>query len=178
MAKTNVYVLQLEDGCYYVGKTNNVEERFKQHCSGDRLSWTKKHRPIAIMKVYQSVSSFEEDRITKEYMTQYGINKVRGGVYASDELDPKVLTLLKKEIWGVQDGCVRCGRVGHSVNDCYATTDIEGESLVISCGRCGRNSHTIESCYSTFDIDGRPLGDDDSLDEDSDSHSGFKCCIS
>jgi predicted GIY-YIG superfamily endonuclease len=35
-----VYVLQLEDGKYYVGKTADLPKRFKEHREGNGAAWT------------------------------------------------------------------------------------------------------------------------------------------
>ena len=47
-----LYVLKLEDNCYYVGITSNTPEyRFKQHQAKFMgAAWTKKHRPIEIIE--------------------------------------------------------------------------------------------------------------------------------
>ena len=49
---TNIYILKLEDNCYYVGKSENVEQRFQQHLSGSGSFFTKKHKPILIEQVF------------------------------------------------------------------------------------------------------------------------------
>ena len=46
-----VYVLELEHGKYYVGKTTNVPRRFKQHLSGSSSIWTRMFRPIRIINI-------------------------------------------------------------------------------------------------------------------------------
>jgi predicted GIY-YIG superfamily endonuclease len=44
-----IYILKLEGGKYYVGKTNNVDQRLQQHFDGTFGSaWTRLHRPIAL----------------------------------------------------------------------------------------------------------------------------------
>jgi putative endonuclease len=41
----SVYILEsLKDGSYYVGSTNNLEDRFKRHNSG-RVAYTKPRKP-------------------------------------------------------------------------------------------------------------------------------------
>ena len=62
---TNIYVLRLRSGKYYVGKTDNVEKRFQDHMSGSGASWTRKYKPIAIERVIKNASHFEEDKVTK-----------------------------------------------------------------------------------------------------------------
>ena len=129
MSKTNIYVLKLEGGRYYVGKTDNLKKRLEQHARGNGSAWTKKYTPLSIVKTMKDVSPFEEDKVTKEYMAKYGVDKVRGGAYVSVVLDDDQHRSLERELFAVQDKCVHCGRPGHFVNDCYAKTDVHGNSL-------------------------------------------------
>ena len=129
MSKTNIYVLRLEGGRYYVGKTDNLMNRYQQHLNGNGSAWTKKYKPVSLEKVIENVSSFEEDKITKEYMSKYGIDKVRGGSYVETYLDDVQKCTLNREIWAAKDLCTQCGRSGHFVKDCYAKTDASGNKI-------------------------------------------------
>jgi len=40
-----VYILQCADGAYYVGHSDNLEERLRQHPSGALCGYTKTRRP-------------------------------------------------------------------------------------------------------------------------------------
>jgi len=149
---TNIYVLKLEGENYYVGKSANVSERFQQHLSGIGSAWTKRFRPIGIEVIHENLSPFDEDRITKEYMAKYGIEKVRGGSYVTVTLSEETVATIQREIRTAQDSCLRCGRKGHFVTSCYAKTDGNGKSLKeekpqsMVCMRCGRDGHTTEDC--------------------------------
>ena len=66
-----IYVLRLEQDKYYVGKTINVCKRYQLHKNGLGSEWTKLYKPIKIVKVYHDLSPFDEDKITKEYMSRY-----------------------------------------------------------------------------------------------------------
>ena len=71
-----VYVLELEDNCYYVGITMNLNQRLAQHWTGSGAKWTKLHKPVKIFSVtYQG----HEQDITNEMIVQHGKEKVRGG---------------------------------------------------------------------------------------------------
>lgn len=71
-----VYVLELEDDCWYVGITMNLNQRLAQHWTGNGAKWTKLHKPVKIFSVtYQG----HEQDITNEMIVQHGKEKVRGG---------------------------------------------------------------------------------------------------
>ena len=159
MATTNIYVLELRGGRYYIGKSDDPKARFAQHLNGSGSAWTRKYKPLKIVKVVNA-SPFAEDQITKEYMSKYGIEKVRGGSYSNIELDDFQVQVLEREIRGATDKCIRCGRSGHFINNCYARTDVDGNSLdeemessseeeeVVKCFRCGRFGHYANNCYA------------------------------
>ena len=126
---TNIYILRLISNKFYVGKSRNVTKRYTEHLNGVASLWTKKYKPVAIDKVIENVSPFEEDKMTKEYMSIHGINNVRGGSYVKEILDSTEMELIKKEIWGAKNLCMRCGRDSHFIKNCYAKTDIYGDSL-------------------------------------------------
>ena len=124
-----IYILELEDNCYYIGRTTNVKQRYKYHKSGNGSAWTKLHKPIRIKEIIENVSPYDEDRYVKEYMALYGIDNVRGGAYVKVNLDKVQKNILQKEIWNAQDLCTRCGKKGHFVTYCYETYDINNEKI-------------------------------------------------
>jgi predicted GIY-YIG superfamily endonuclease len=184
---TNVYVLKLQGGNYYVGKSDDVIGRFQEHMSGNGSAWTRKHKPISIVESRDGVSVFEEDKVTKEYMAKYGIDKVRGGSYVMEELSEFHKEALNMEIWTAKDCCTQCGRKGHFVKDCHASTDISGNKIVYEepkieliyvnnnkrnknkCYRCGREGHYSNMCYAKSHIKGYELDSDSESESDWDS---------
>ena len=153
MSKTNVYVLRLEGGKYYVGKSEDVQKRFQQHLKGGGSAWTRKHSPISVLKTYTNVSHFEEDKVTKELMAKYGIDKVRGGSYSEVVLDRAQLESLEREIRGAKDLCNRCGKSGHFANRCDEEDDEDDEEDVEDedvdewlCDYCDRGFTTRYGC--------------------------------
>ena len=124
-----IYVLKLEQGKYYIGKTNNIKRRYMEHLQGSGASWTAKYKPMRLEKLLPSTNPFDEDKYTKQYMTIFGINNVRGGTYVTDYLPPEQIALLKREIWAAIGACVRCGRKGHFYETCYTKTDINGDAI-------------------------------------------------
>jgi len=77
-----IYVLELEDDCFYVGISFNLNLRIAQHLSGVGALWTKMHKPIKIVEVfYDGCTRQKEDEVTKKYVDIYGAECVRGGSY-------------------------------------------------------------------------------------------------
>lgn len=145
---TNIYVLRLKNGNYYIGKTTNVERRYQEHLEGNGSAWTKKFKPFAIDKVIKNASPFDEDKTVKEYMLKYGINSVRGGSYNSVLLTDEQIRTIKRELWTVQENCCRCGRNSHWEKDCFAKTDIDGELIDYE------EIWVCEYCDEEFDSEG------------------------
>jgi len=139
---TNIYILKLQHGKYYIGKTDNLEQRNQQHINGTASSWTKKHPPISVEQIISNCSDFDEDKYTKEYMHKFGIDNVRGGSYVTEELDEVQQYSIQKEIWAAKNLCTQCGRDGHFVKSCRAKTDVNGISLV---------NYECEYCEEEFD---------------------------
>ena len=84
-----VYVLELEGGCFYVGIALDVTKRFQEHVDGDGANFTRLHKPLRIveqicsgtcdMKKAQNL----ENQKTLEYALKYGGHKVKGGRFFS-----------------------------------------------------------------------------------------------
>jgi predicted GIY-YIG superfamily endonuclease len=146
-ATTNIYILRLQGGNYYVGKTTDTARRYQEHLEGKGAAWTKKYKPVALERVITNASPFDEDRYVKEMMAKHGIDKVRGGAYVTEKLDEIQEEALRREIWGAANKCTLCGRAGHFVKDCYAKTDVEGNELV---------SDDESSCSSASSRSGSP----------------------
>jgi len=129
---TNLYVLRLAGGRYYVGKAANLKNRIAQHLDGQGSAWTRKYAPISVIEERRNVSPFEEDSLTLKYMSTYGVDKVRGGSYVEMVLSDEQKAELNKKIRSATDACTRCGRKGHFVANCYARTDVQGNQLEVA----------------------------------------------
>ena len=120
---TTIYVLKLHGDKYYVGRTCNYK-RVNDHFHGYGSEWTRLHRPICVVRKQETDSAFEEDKVVKEMMAQYGVENVRGGSYVEVILNETQIETLQTEIWSAKNLCSRCGRSGHFIKDCYAKTVI------------------------------------------------------
>lgn len=87
----NLYVLELEDECWYIGQSRNVAARFNKHLTGRGANWTKLHKPLRIAHIKNTSSTDEqeasllEDKLTLEYAKKHGTFYVRGGGYCQSK---------------------------------------------------------------------------------------------
>ena len=136
---TNVYILKLVAGKYYVGISKNPQKRIKDHFAGRGAGWTRKHAPLAVEAVYNGVNVFEEDMWTKRLMAEKGIMNVRGGYYVRDEIPEPEQKMIQREIWSATAVCMRCGRDGHMAVHCQHIRDVNGGVIMNweQCSACG-----------------------------------------
>lgn len=89
LTKNYIYVLELEDNRYYVGRTSNFIQRMKDHFLEGGSIYTKKFRPLKIKEVIEEVSFYDERDKTLEYMEIYGWERVRGYAWCHEALSRK-----------------------------------------------------------------------------------------
>lgn len=83
----SIYVLELENRCYYVGQSIDVVRRFIEHQQGNGAGWTKRKPPVGLVEVIDTglFSSKDAARLeywhTIRYMRAKGWANVRGGCY-------------------------------------------------------------------------------------------------
>lgn len=174
-----IYVLELKNGKYYVGKTNNPAFRLESHFNSSGSEWTKLHKPINIIDIIPNCDNYDEDKITIQNMEKYGINNVRGGSFCSINLKKPIIDTIIQMINGAENKCYLCGKRGHFAKYCkeeydtvYVCSYCEKEyddfdeceehedrcyerlKKKDSCYRCGREGHYSPSCYARTHIKG------------------------
>lgn len=138
----SIYVLALEDGKYYVGKSKKVNKRFGEHSDKKGSAWTRKHKPIGSepIEVVPMNDPFDEDKVTIKYMEKYGIDNVRGGSFCQVILPESSYTTINTIINSSTDKCFKCGEKGHFVRNCPSTLKD------IRCFKCGSKGHYSYNC--------------------------------
>ena len=131
----DLYVLQLQNGKYYVGKTADINRRYAEHKAGHGSAWTSMHRPIKIMEVRPLKDEHDENNTTKDLMKKYGVDNVRGGSYTQAVLPASYKAAVQAEIRGNTGACFKCGEMGHFARDC-CDSDGEDAAWVWQCEHC------------------------------------------
>ncbi|KAI8897457.1 hypothetical protein BC833DRAFT_41363 [Globomyces pollinis-pini] len=185
-----IYVLLLQENKFYVGYSERpIGERFLEHFNYQGSKWTTLYRPVQVLQVLPGGLK-EENDMTLKMMDTYGWWNVRGGSWCQVDIQACPPALLEwqrlklppplrqnqpvqsKYRSNVKNGCSKCGRTSHSVKDCFARTNVNGEDLESSesesesdtslfdqgaCYRCGRSTHFARDCYARTDINGFSL---------------------
>jgi hypothetical protein len=135
-----LYILELENNFWYVGRSRNCEKRFEEHQKGVGAKWTKLHKPIRIFCSLLELDLNHETRLTIQLMIIYGADKVRGGIY--NRLIYTAETLNKLNNSKIIDF------------DEYSQLN---ESDTGNCFICSRTDHTTHSCKQKYDIKGNMI---------------------
>ena len=71
-----VYVLKSREGKYYIGHTNNLERRLKQHKSGDS-TWTRKYKDWELTYVEEYSTRAQAMKREKQIKSYKGGNALK-----------------------------------------------------------------------------------------------------
>jgi hypothetical protein len=114
-----IYVLKLNQGKFYVGKTDNPKFRLDSHFKNGGCTWTKKYNPTQIIGLFPDCDDFDEDKYTLKYMSKHGIDNVRGGSFCQVILSIENKKTIERMISSSNDCCHFCGETGHFIGKCY-----------------------------------------------------------
>ncbi len=95
------YVLELEEGKFYVGNTNNLSTRLSQHFTSSGGShWTSKYKPLRVLQTVFPSCKHNELLYTLAYMDKYHTANVRGSYWCKEKVlsDPIYNKLYKDEV--------------------------------------------------------------------------------
>ena len=115
-----IYILACDSNMYYVGKTYDIMRRLREHQdqAGKGSDFTKIYKPLRAIRIIENANDYDEDRYTKEYMSIYGIDNVRGGSYVKLTLSKDIKKMIITEFRGASNRCTRCGLSDHFVKLC------------------------------------------------------------
>ncbi|KAI8587916.1 hypothetical protein BDZ88DRAFT_423647 [Geranomyces variabilis] len=184
MSEDIIYVLGLENDCYYVGKSKTPKDRIQQHFSGNGSAWTRLHRPVCVVETQAATTENSEDSLTQRYISKFGIDRVRGGWFHMPNPSKAEVKVMDRMIRSVTGDCFLCGGPGHFAAQCPGSSRSATDALERSCQhrtdtgcrRCGREGHFAACCYARTGIDGASLSDG-STDTCSDSESENSACL-
>lgn len=118
----SIYILELEESKYYVGKTTNHIFRIEKHFNSNGSAWTKKYKPTSVLEIIHNCDDFDEDKYTLKFMEKYGINNVRGGTFCEIKLSDNNILTLNQMLNTINDKCYICGKKDHFANECKNKT--------------------------------------------------------
>ncbi len=114
---SKVYILQLENNKFYIGKTYNLQHRLAQHFAGIGSAWTKKFKPSHLISSFPG-DGFDEESTTLRAMAKHGIESVRGGSYSKIVLNENEQNHIVHVLRSAQDKCYHCDSTQHFSNTC------------------------------------------------------------
>jgi predicted GIY-YIG superfamily endonuclease len=121
-----VYVLQKDDGTFYVGKSGNIAERLRQHANGTGASCAKGNvRRVNTMTppISEDLEAWERAE-TLTRMRQYGISRVRGWMYTTPDLSESQREHAFQQVCEKHDLCRKCGNCGHFAVRCRVAISV------------------------------------------------------
>lgn len=113
-----IYVLNLVQNKFYIGKTDKPKFRLDSHFKNGGCAWTKKYKPIQILGLFPDCDDFDEDKYTLKYMSKYGVDNVRGGSFCQTTLSRENINTIERMIASSNDCCHFCGEKGHFIGRC------------------------------------------------------------
>jgi predicted GIY-YIG superfamily endonuclease len=173
-----IYVLELAGGKFYIGRTNHIGRRYGEHLLQKAAAWTTKYPVQGLFEQRVEQTIYDEESVTREYMSRFGRDNVRGGPWVTLKLPANMENpfLLNRHRQG---WCVRCGG-NHFVYGCTSNVSQDGGPIFgyekreeypsereisdwqeknsdVECGRCGRNTHSTDRCFAKTDLEGNDI---------------------
>ena len=122
-AARGVYVLELNGGGFYVGKSENVQARVQQHLAGAGSSrycvarGGVKRVLSTLTPAQENLAGWEQSE-TLAQMRLRGVDNVRGFEWTTQVLKPTDYQTIRTLQLGTADLCRKCGGEGHFAAQC------------------------------------------------------------
>lgn len=87
-----IYILKCSDGSYYVGHTDNIEERIAQHNSGEYECYTTKRLPVEVVYMQDFATrgeALEAERAIKNWSRKKKEALIEGNIEKLSSLSKK-----------------------------------------------------------------------------------------
>lgn len=128
-----IYVLELEQGKYYVGYTEcSTEKRIMAHVRGSGAEWTRRYKPVRIVGTLDGDTETESD-VTLWFMREHGWENVRGGKWTRVDMRNPPNEFLRYCAGIPLDRhliCATCQRRGHHAGACTWAFDHDGDTIM------------------------------------------------
>ena len=155
-----IYVLQLQCNKFYVGKTSHLRYRLSDHFADGGAVWTEKYKPIKVREIRNCTHPCDEQMVTQEYMSVFGVDNVRGGPWCKLTLSAPEREAIRVILQSNTDCCYKCGEYGHFASMCVS----------------GRTNHNSDTCFAKTDTYGRDIVNSDEEEETSDGEEVTVWC--
>ena len=109
----NIFLLKLENNKFYVNLSYDIIIN----------NWLIKHKVINVIKIIPECDNYHLDIYTIMYMSEYGINNVRGGRFINIKLNNIDLIFINKFINNIINKCYICGDTNHLADKCNQDYD-------------------------------------------------------
>ena len=114
-----VYVLELENGKYYIGESINPKNRIRQHFEGRGSLYTRLYPPIQSIKPFTNKQEVLcELSETIQRMAYHGIDNVRGSLFTKENLNIYDKVMAAQLYCEMNNLCRKCGSNDHFINQC------------------------------------------------------------
>ena len=114
-----VYVLELENGKYYIGESINPKNRIRQHFEGRGSLYTRLYPPIQSIKPFTNKQEvLWELSETIQRMAYHGIDNVRGSLFTKENLNSYDKVMAAQLYCEMNNLCRKCGSNDHFINQC------------------------------------------------------------
>jgi hypothetical protein len=122
--REGVYVLALQKGGVYVGKSRDIDARVQQHCNGVGSNWCRhqggviaERAPVVAGSLLDAASWEMNETVAQ--MLIHGYENVRGWEFSScGPLTSRECDTIKTIVMGQGNMCRRCGGEGHFATNC------------------------------------------------------------